>query len=333
MILPPSTLDDRTRLRVAQIGDVASVAVALADALRDVADVRLFPLRQRGARRTTATKLLYGPLRAIDAANAARAARRWSADIAHVHWVPNGLAGVLFGSPWVLHAHGSDIRGLDRVRRLLFEPLVRSATAVVYATPDLAPVVRAIRPDATHLPVAIPRATVAPEREWDVIVASRAAYSKGSEVASAAVAALLTNDERLRIGAVDGPDFDSAAVRLAFGPKDEFVRRLARARVVIGQFRVPALGVSELEAMSVGRPVVTNVDLRLYDPPPPVLVAADAAAAAREVRRLLDDPAAGDALGLAGKRWVEANHAPDVIAARAMQIYQDAIESVRRPKA
>jgi glycosyltransferase involved in cell wall biosynthesis len=320
-------------VRVVQIGDVASVAPALADALRNDADVISLPLRQSGARRGRLVKLFYGPSRVIDAARAARRARSLKPDVVHVHWVPNGIVGLMLGCPWILHVHGSDFRNLDRLRRHPYSFLLRAATEVVYATPDLARWVLPVRPDAELLPPAIPIRPGRSERDWDVLVASRAALSKGSDISAATVTRLLGEDPGLRIAAVDGPDFASPAVRLGFGPKEAFVERLARSRVVVGQFRVPALGISELEAMSVGRPVVTNIDLGLYPDPPPVVVARDAEAAATAIRRLLDTPAEADALGLAGERWVRDHHSPAAVASAALAVYRQALAARdgRRP--
>jgi glycosyltransferase involved in cell wall biosynthesis len=312
-------------VRIVQLGDVAAVAPALADALRDLAEVISIPLPQRGARRRGPMKVLYGPLRLLDAARVARAARARRPDVVHVHWVPNGVVGLMVGVPWVLHAHGSDIRDLDPIRRRPYRLLIRAATRVVYATPDLARWVLPLRPDAEYLPAAIPLRSATDERDFDVLLASRAALSKGSDVAAAAVAILRREHADLRIAAVDGPDFRADAIRLPFGPKATFLERLARARVVVGQFRVPALGISELEAMSMARPVVTNVDLRLYPDPPPVVVAEDAAAVARAVGRLLDDPAEADAMGEAGQGWVRRWHSPDAVATRALAVYRQAI--------
>ncbi|HEX5590254.1 MAG TPA: glycosyltransferase [Candidatus Limnocylindrales bacterium] len=312
-------------VRVVQLGDVASVAPALAAALGDVAEVISIPLPQRGAHRRGPVKVLYGPLRLIDAARVARAARALRPDVVHVHWVPNGVVGLMVGVPWVLHAHGSDIRDLDPIRRHSYGLLVRAATCVVYATPDLARWVLPLRPDAEHLPVAIPIRSATGEADLDVLLASRAAPSKGSGVAAAAVAILRRERADLRIAAVDGPDFSVDAIRLPFGPKATFLERLGRARVVVGQFRVPALGVSELEAMSMARPVVTNVDVRLYPDPPPVVVAEDAAAVARAVGRLLDDPSEAEEVGEAGQRWVRSWHSPDAVATRVLAVYRRAI--------
>ncbi|MEO8468047.1 MAG: glycosyltransferase [Chloroflexota bacterium] len=313
-------------MRVVQIGDVAAVAPALADALRDRAEVISIPLAQRGSHRGGAIKLLLGPLRVIDAAKVARVARAMHPDIVHVHWVPNGIVGLMVRTPWVLHVHGSDIRDLGLLRRSPFHVLIRAASRVVYSTPDLARWVLPLRPDADYLPTPIAIRASMPDRDWDVLVASRGAASKGSAVAAAAVELLLEQDPRLRIAAVDGPDFNARAVRLPFVSKAAFVERLARSRVVMGQFRVPALGISELEAMSVARPVVTNVDLTFYKDPPPVVVATSPQAAAVGVRRLLDAPAEADALGLAGQRWVRAHYSPDSVGSEVLAIYRRALD-------
>jgi hypothetical protein len=62
-------------IKVAQIGDVAHVAPALQDALKERAEVRLIRLRQRAATRTGVVKILAAPMRLIDAVVVARRSR------------------------------------------------------------------------------------------------------------------------------------------------------------------------------------------------------------------------------------------------------------------
>lgn len=309
-------------MRIVQVGDVASVAPALTGAIGERADIRVLPFAQRGAQRSGYAKALLAPLRVFDAALVARRVRALRPDIIHIHWVPNGIVGLFTDVPWVLHCHGSDIRELNALRRAIFEPVIRRASAVVYSTPDLRTAVERLRSDAIYLPTPVRLPDLLPqERTWDVMLASRAASVKGAEIAFAGLATLHSDLPNLRSIAVDGPVFQPIASRLEFGPKETFLDHLGRSRVVVGQFRLAALGIAELEAMSLGRPVVSGADPALYPQPPPIRYARSANDVRREVRELLDNPEAADELGRRGRDWVARHFDPERIADTAMALY------------
>ncbi len=125
-------------MRIVQVGDVAGVADALARALAPYADVVNLPMPQVGARWPGFLKPFAVPLRLLAAARVARAVRRLRPDVVHIHWAPNGIVGVLARRPYVLHAHGDDVRALNIWRRLAFRWLIDRAALIVYSTPDLA---------------------------------------------------------------------------------------------------------------------------------------------------------------------------------------------------
>ena len=313
-------------MRVVQVGDVAGVGPALEAALRGRTEIISVPFSQAGARRPEWLKAGYAPHRMVQAFRLARDVNRLRPDVVHIHWLPNALAGPLLAAPWIIHCHGSDVRDLSGWRRLMFPMLLRRADAVVYSTPDLAPSVLPFRPDAVYLPTPIPEGLPVAPATRDVLVGSRAAKVKGSEVAAEALRILLRGRPGLRVAAVDGPDFDHPAERLPFMPKSSFLAEIARSHVVLGQFALRALGITELEAMSCGRPVVTAVDASLYPTPPPVQDARTPEQIAVEAGRLLDDAEAARHLGKLGRTWVREMCAPDDVADRVIEVYRRVIE-------
>lgn len=316
----PSPSAPTRRLRVVQIGDVASVAPALADALSPHVDVVSLPLRQVAGEQSGAVKVLAAPLRVVDAARVARRARALDPDVVHVHWVPNGIIGPLIGRPWVLHAHGDDIRALNAWRRLAFAPLVRLADAMLVSTPDL---LRFARADAALLPTPVPTLESSVTATWDVLVCSAALPVKGSPVAFETLRRLARLRPGIRLAAHDGPAYeDGPWDRLPWATKAEFRHRLASARVVLGQFRLGALGVADLEAMATGRPVLTWVREGIYPEPPPVHSSRDPSDLARRVAELLDDDDAARAAGTAAADWVARTHGPERVARQLIAVYR-----------
>ena len=92
-------------------------------------------------------------------------------------------------------------------------------------------------------------------------------------------------------------------------PHDEVRAFLGQFDVVIGQMNQGSLGLSELEAMAVGRPVITGIDWSLYpEDPPPVIGAGNAAEIVAALARLRGDAAELARLSRGGREWVERNH-------------------------
>ena len=286
-------------MRVVQVGDVAGVAQALTDALGDRVDMTMLPMRQPGAMWPRLMKPLTIPARYLVAERIASTVRNHIPpfEVAHYHWGPNGLAASIRGGngpqpPWVLHLHGSDIRRSNPITARA----VREANAVLYSTPDLAPL---IGRDATYLPNPVQRAERG-EDVYRVAIASRPDPVKGTAIAEAAVS----------------PDWRAPL------PRAEFMERLGQTHVIVGQLVIGALGLVELEAMSRGRPVVCYVRPELYPDPPPVAIAQTAEEVRAAVDWLLGVPDAARQLSEAGQAWVRKHHDPDVVAERLMEVYR-----------
>lgn len=320
--------DARPMISVVQVGDVAHVAASIAQALDGAATVHSLPMSQGGATRGSRIKLLFAGQRLLEAIRLARLIARMRPDIVHIHWLPNALVGLFLRVPWVIHCHGSDIRNLSGWRRHAYPRLLRRATAVVYSTPDLAAAVLAYRADATYAPTPVADSPDTAQITRDVLVASRAARIKGSHIAAEALRLLVQARPNLRVAAVDGPDFDHPATRLPFTTKSDFLREVGSSRIIMGQFVLQALGISELEAMSCARPVVTSVDLTLYPEPPPVLSHSEPARIAEYVAQLLDDQELAERLGAAGRTWVRRYHSHAHVRHLLLSMYQGALGEV-----
>jgi len=80
----------------------------------------------------------------------------------HIHGAHLHKFMLRLDRPFVLHIHGSDVRGFDEAGRTIAKvngstsEAILKASLVFYSTPDLSPHVRQIRPDAIWLPSPIP---------------------------------------------------------------------------------------------------------------------------------------------------------------------------------
>ncbi|MFV0308389.1 MAG: glycosyltransferase family 4 protein [Desertimonas sp.] len=321
-------------LRVLQVGDVAGVGRALSMAVAERADIRIDDIEPptTAARASPLLKALAWPVRAARLWWLVRyASRHFQPDVVHLHWaryapfLPRRV-------PVVVHAHGSDLRGRRHGRWSLVDRALRRAAVVLVSTPDLlddAP------PGARYLPNAVDIETFRPPREPPapgerVLVFARLSEVKGAATIAAAVATLLARRPSVAVtafagGALSG-DVAAAGARL----RPESADRAAMAElvgghdVVIGQQRIGALGLSELEAMACGRPVVVALRPEWYPPDLPVVGVppGDAEAVADAVDTMIADVTARQQLGQAARSFVEQHHDIDVIAAQLIEIYR-----------
>lgn len=300
------------------VADESLVAPALVASLQARAEVVEVPMARPGAHWPKPLKPFAFIARSLEAERVASdISEAWPPfDVVHIHWLPNGLVGrqAAVIPPWVLHVHGSDIRGLAGIRARVFPAILRMADAVVYSTPDLAAHIDPWRDDAEHLPTPIPSLDVEGEDRWDVLAASEALEVKGAAVTFAAMRRLAELRPGVRMAAFDGPAFQAGPwERLALTDKATFHRRLASSGVILGQFKLGILSIVECEALALGRPVIAWVDPALYPDPPPVVSVRDPEAIAAAALDALPPPD--------GAAWVQRHHGPARIADRLLDMY------------
>lgn len=322
-----------TTRRVLRLGDTAGVGALLDRALTAHTAWRPAPvtLPATGAGRSPLLHAAGQVMRVFQLPVVARRAiGRERPDVVHVHWarlvpfVPTG------GVPLVAHVHGSDVRGHGRSRRGRFVARsLRDAAAVLVSTPDLLDEVPA---GAIHLPNPVDTEFFRPADDRtacvpEVLLFARLSRVKGADVLLAATRELLRLRPDVNVRAFGGTEYDrdalAAGVRLLpAGDRDAVRDALRRADVVIGQQAIGALGLSELEAMAVGLPVIVPLDTGRFDAEVPVACAYGAEEVAARCAALLDQPADVAALGAAARRYVEGHHAFDVVAPRLAEIYE-----------
>ena len=319
--------------RVVHVNDVAGVAsAAVRQAVGQGLDWRLWTLPAvRGA--AAPVKVLR---RARDVVRFRAEGR--AADVVHVHYGLFAYYAWSVRRPYLLHLHGSD------VHRNLASPMLRPAVlagirragVVAFSTPDLAATVTRLRRDAVWLPAPVhpdlitaPLAGPAdgPSGAPTVVFASRWDPVKGLDVLLEAAGRLRDRRPDLRLLGVDWGSGADRARRIGVelvprAPAAQFRALLAAADVVVGQQASGCLGVADLEAMTLGRPLVarfTERDAYGEDAPLWNTTALDPADA---VLAALDDPGAAADRGRAGMRWVLRHHSPEAFVRSALTLYE-----------
>ncbi len=263
-------------------------------------------------------------------------ARRWSmtlpADLLHIHFGTRvDVATRWPRRPFAVHFHGTDIRDFyqDPRQRAQIQWGADNAEAVFYATPDLADYALQARADARYLPNPVDLAELPdwqPSPEPCIAFASRWGAAKGGaeqlELASRLVRTLRGSGIRLQ-----GLDWgENAAQAAALGVelvpvmgKTAYLQWLAQAHAVVGQ-STGLLGISELQALAIGVPTVSNVRPGLYPGSVPVVGAGsldeqvDATVAAAKDARAVS-------AALNARAWVAEHHDPDKIVRELSAVY------------
>lgn len=305
--------------RIALVHDIAGVAKVQAELLRGAGhEVDMIALAEVGASWQWPAKALAIPVRLSLYAPAISRLRTTEYDVIHIHWLSQGIVGLLSGRPFFAQAHGSDLHvnlGNPLLRRLT-RSVLETAKAVFYVTPNLPAYVPAYGNKLRYLPNPIfveEAAETPPTSVRRVVIFTRLAEVKG-------VAKIFPAVDRLHSVEVTAIEWGPLATEYAqrYGgsvrfvrpvPHDEVRAFLGQFDLVIGQMNQGSLGLSELEAMAAGRPVITGIDWSLYpEDPPPVIAAASADEIVEAVARLGGDAAELARLSRQGREWVQRVH-------------------------
>lgn len=255
-------------------------------------------------------------------------------DIIHAHYATSPLtfAALLSRKPVILHVHGTDMRGsVSPIAR----GCMRSSLRVLCSTPDLLHIARKHQPESSFFPSPVDfdwfRPTGEPIYQDRVFVHSRASFVKGTDVVMAAAKILPS----VRFDMVPWGDALNTYRRMAPSnvfffettvPRHELPSTLSMYPLILGQFRLGVLGLSELEAMACGRPVATFLNGRFrksYGRPPPVLNITNPRSLAETIIGGLDFDRG---LGLRSLAWVHEFHDPVKLTRRLIHMYKEALD-------
>jgi glycosyltransferase involved in cell wall biosynthesis len=308
--------------RIALVHDIAGVAAIQAQLLREAGhEVDRISLPQIGASWSWPAKAITIPIRLLAYLPAVSRLRRGRYDVIHIHWLTQGIVGLLVGAPFFVQAHGSDLHVnlQNRALRWLTRRVLRKAKLVFYVTPNLLGYLAGFEEKARYLPNPVDVEIVAPDSQPPSGVAKAVIFTrldpvKGVEVIFAVADKL---SRGLELTALDWGPLAREYVQRYNGlvrfvqpvPHDLIGSFLQRFDVVIGQMRQGILSLMEIEALAAGRPLITAIDWTLYpEDPPPVIAPSGVDGIGVAVEQLKADHNRLGALWTEGREWVRRNH-------------------------
>ncbi|MCL3776978.1 MULTISPECIES: hypothetical protein [unclassified Actinomyces] len=327
-------------MRVLHVNDVARIGSALvAEAARQGLSWSLYDTARVDPSWSPRTRALRRALRGA-AWEAGLLQRALATDLLSVHGATVTAHTRWLRRPYTLHLHGTDIRTRRYEERYtsLVTDAVRGALDVYYTTPDLAEHVLDLRDDATLQPVIVdvrevPEAVPGRPAPPRILFPSRWDPAKGGENQLELLRAL-----RGRLGddvVLEGIDWGAHAhlaarehgVRLLPRMSHEaYATWLASGTLAVGQL-TGTMGVSELEAVATGVPLVMPLNRHWYDGAHDTTADVPVLGGPADPADLVETALQGVVDGLDGhvpvgaRAWVQHHHSPERAVVRLVERY------------
>lgn len=333
-------------MKIIHIVDIAHVGSNLVLGLNQLgANAQLFNIINLGNERLPKfiQPILTIAARILDIFRLSRRLHKENFDIVHVHYGTFVYLTLITKTPYFLHIHGTDVR--KHIHWPLLGPIIkygiRKAITVFYTTPDLKFMVEEIRPDAIYLPNPIDTNSFSPNFEQTNKVVpvlfniNKIDHFKGTKEILRSIELVWHIHPNVKVkmfnfgnALEEARDFidkfknDSRLSLIDPVPHREMITLIQSSTIILGQMETGALGVSELEAMACGKPIICKFCYSdEYIEKPPILNASSSEEILNHVIYLLNNPDIGIKLGNASRKWVVENFDLFVVTRKLLKVY------------
>jgi glycosyltransferase involved in cell wall biosynthesis len=206
-------------------------------------------------------------------------------DVIHVHYFSAFIWFWFFPGKKILHAHGCDVRTTAKWRILINRFLIKKADLVLYSTPDLKACIDDLQHESYFLPniteenliykaLEKPKGDL-PQRK-KILFYSSLSEIKGAKAALEAIKQVKSKNNDVDAYVLDFGDLSHLVGQYPVIPlpkqkKENLFQLASEMDFILGQLHLGAIGVSELEAMLLGKNIIANFQYaKSYPTPPPL---------------------------------------------------------------
>ena len=229
-------------------------------------------------------KYLAFPIRILHALYLRLKIRLKNISIIHVHYSTSALLFLFTKAKLVVHVHGSDVR--DQHKSKLFSIInslvFKFADLILYSTPDLKPHIDRFNVISHFIPNPLDIENfyeTSEPKDKSVFIHASISHIKGADIFLPALNKANDKYRDLMVSYLGFGDMinevkNSQFKRLTKVNRIELKNIISEHGLIIGQFRVGAIGMSELEVLACKRPVVCHFEYNdAYPESPPFLLA------------------------------------------------------------
>jgi glycosyltransferase involved in cell wall biosynthesis len=244
-------------------------------------------------------------------------------DIVHVHYTTSALLFIGIKPKLIVHAHGSDVRNQDQnILRFFVNKIVfKFSDLIFYSTPDLKKHIDKYGVSSIFIPnpLDIENFVETGRPEHSLFIHAAISQIKGAPVLIEALKKIKQHFPHLKISYLAFGDMLEEIEKLNLNKiskiKRENLKEIISAHgLILGQFQVGAIGMSELEVLSCDRPVVCHFEYdHSYIVPPPLLKARTADEIFFHVESYLNNPEVFLQNKDKYRNWVIENHSKEKI--------------------
>lgn len=316
-------------MKIFHINNIASTATifkSFLDQENDVTILNIIPKQKKPS-------LLYKTITLIERLfliiKVRKKIKKDKPDILHIHYTTSGAFFLDFKGKVICHAHGSDVRikKYDYIRRILNNLIFKKAFMIIYATPDLSDSFKIYKEKTIYLPNPIDTKIYTCKKNLQknnkILLFSMPTTIKGIEVSSKALKHIAKKYPHIEIDVFDTSKSreifeDSNISYINIVKQEDIPSLLCNYDIIVGQFKIGSLGMSELQAMSCSKPVICNANYS----DSPHLQASSQEEIIDHIERLITKSCEDkQLLGKKNREWVIKNHEASKICQKLMEIY------------
>jgi len=268
-------------------------------------------------------------------------------DIIHVNGAYAGSLPLSVGKPYILHCRGSDVR--ENLKKPIIGKLTKKyiikADKVLVSTPDLVDVVKPLREDVEYVPNGIETDIFKPKdtdnNKIKILLSSALTKVKGGEKMIKAIKIVKEKYPDIEVNAsglgkepvknsisnihriLSREDIEKIGINLLPVFPFELIKSWSEIiqdhDIILGQFVLGSLGMSDLEAMSCGKPLITY----LRDIKCPAISTASPDIIAKVVIDLIENKELRIKKGEESREWILKYHDAKKISKRLKNIYEE----------